>query len=72
MAKSILAKSQEDKKKKKKKKKDKKKKTKRSTSSSDSSEEADFLEELQVQTGLKPKQMVLKDLVRLEELGSVS
>ena len=52
------------------KKKDKKKKKKKSSSSSECSDEGEQidLEELQLQCGLKPKHMGLRDLVRMDDL----
>ena len=72
MAHKILQEN-DPKKTKKDKKKDKKKK-KKSSSSDDStgSESGDFLEDLQLQCGLKPKHMNLKDLVRLDDLKPVA
>ena len=66
MAKSIIDKADDSKKKKKK----NKCKKKSSSSSSDSSESGDFCQELALQVGLKPKQLNLKEMVRLEDLTS--
>ena len=76
LANEIMEKDAEQKKKDKKdKKKDKKKKKKSSSSSSESKEESsesvDFYQDLQMQCGIKPKHMGLKDLVRLDDLKPV-
>ena len=74
MAQKILQEN-DPKKTKKDRKKDKKKKKKKSSSSSDDStgsESVNFLDDLQLQCGLKPKHMNLKDLVRRDDLKPVA
>ena len=65
MARSILGEKEE---KKKKKKKDKKKKSITSSETSESEDKPEFLQELQLQLALKPKQMKVKDMIRYEDL----
>ena len=65
MARSILGEKDE---KKKKKKKDKKKKSTTSSETSESEDKPEFLQELQLQLALKPKQMKVKDMIRYEDL----